>query len=61
VLQCACQLRRARAEWVVQGGLLKIGAAILRNTRRVRVMLASHHPLRVLFATAASTLAALGP
>ena len=23
--------------------LLKIGAAILRNTRRVRVMLASHH------------------
>jgi hypothetical protein len=41
--------------------LLKIGASILRNTRRVRVMLASHHPPRVLFATAASKLAALGP
>ena len=41
--------------------LLKIGAAILRNTRRVRVMLASHHPLRELFATAATRLAALSP
>lgn len=41
--------------------LLKIGAAILRNTRRVRVMLASHHPLRDLFATAATKLAALSP
>jgi hypothetical protein len=36
--------------------LLKIGAAIVRNTRRVRVMLASHHPLRGLFATAARRL-----
>ena len=36
--------------------LLKIGAAILRNTRRVRVMLASHHPLRALFAQAAINL-----
>jgi len=34
---------------------------ILRNTRRVRVMLASHHPLRELFATVATRLAALGP
>jgi hypothetical protein len=40
--------------------LLKIGAATQRNTRHVRVMLAIHHPLRVLFATAASKLAALG-
>lgn len=38
--------------------LLKIGAAILRNTRRVRVMMASHHPLRALFALAAARLAA---
>jgi hypothetical protein len=38
-----------------------IGEAILRNTRRARAMLASHHPLHVLFATAASRLAALGP
>jgi hypothetical protein len=41
--------------------LLKIGAAILRNTRRVRVMLASHHPLRELFGMAAARLAALSP
>lgn len=41
--------------------LLKIGAAILRNTRGVRVMLASHQWLRDLFASAASRLAALGP
>lgn len=41
--------------------LLKIGAAILRNTRRVRVMLASHHPLRELFALAATRLATAPP
>jgi hypothetical protein len=40
--------------------LLKIDLATLRNTRRVRVMLASRHPLRELFA-AAARLAALGP
>jgi len=38
--------------------LLKIGAAILRNTRRIRVMLASHHPLRAVFVQAARNLAA---
>ena len=37
--------------------LLKIGAAIVRNTRRVRIMLASHHPLRDTFLTAAQALA----
>lgn len=37
--------------------LLKIGTAILRNTRRVRIMLASHHPLRETFLTAARALA----
>jgi hypothetical protein len=41
--------------------LLRIGAAILRNARRVRVMLASHHPLSELLVTAAGRLAALGP
>lgn len=40
--------------------LLKIGAAIVRNTRRVRVMLASAHPLRGLYVHAARALAA-GP
>ena len=37
--------------------LLKIGAAVLRNTRRVRVLLASHHPLRSVFLSAAQALA----
>ncbi len=37
--------------------LLKIGAAILRNTRRIRILLASHHPLRDTFLKAAQALA----
>ena len=37
--------------------LLKIGAAVIRNTRRVRVLLASHHPLRDIYFTAANALA----
>jgi hypothetical protein len=37
--------------------LLKIGAAVLRNTRRVRLFLASHHPLRHVFLSAARALA----
>jgi hypothetical protein len=37
--------------------LLKIGAAVLRNTRRVRLFLASHHPLKDVFITAARALA----
>jgi hypothetical protein len=56
----ATELERASAA-TIRVRLLKIGAAILRNTRRVRVMLASHHPLRDLFATAAARLAALSP
>jgi hypothetical protein len=39
--------------------LLKIGAAVLRNTRRVRLMLASQHPLREVFEVAAARLAAV--
>jgi hypothetical protein len=54
------ELERASAA-TLRVRLLKIGAAILRNARRVKVMLASHHPLRELFATAAARLAALGP
>lgn len=56
----ASELERASAA-TIRVRLLKIGAAVLRNTRRVKVMLASHHPLRSLFATAAARLAALGP
>jgi hypothetical protein len=37
--------------------LLKIAAGVMRNTRRVRLMYASHHPLRALFALAAQRLA----
>jgi hypothetical protein len=37
--------------------LLKIAAAIVRNTRRVRVLLASSHPMRAVFASAARALA----
>jgi len=37
--------------------LLKIGAAIVRNTRRVRVLLASAHPMKHVFITAARALA----
>ena len=37
--------------------LLKIGAAVLRNTRRIRILLASHHPLRDAYLMAANALA----
>lgn len=37
--------------------LLKIGAALVRNTRRIRILFASHHPLRELFASAVRALA----
>ena len=36
--------------------LLKIGAAVLRNTRSVRVLLASAHPMKRVFITAARAL-----
>jgi len=37
--------------------LLKIGAAVIRNTRRIRILFASHHPLRDIFLTASRALA----
>jgi hypothetical protein len=37
--------------------LLKIGAAVIRNTRRIRILLASHHPLRDIYFVAANALA----
>lgn len=39
--------------------LLKIGAAVLINTRRIQLLLASHHPLRDIFALAAARLTEL--
>lgn len=49
-LECACTA-------TIRIKLLKIGAAIVRNTRRIRVLMASHHPLRHVFFTAARALA----
>jgi len=50
-LQAACTA-------TIRTRLLKFGAAVLRNTRRVRLMLASEHPLRELFASAVTRLSA---
>lgn len=50
------ELERARTA-TIRVKLLKIGAAIVRNTRRVRVLMASHHPLRHVFFAAAQALA----
>lgn len=50
------ELERASAA-TIRVRLLKIGAAIVRNTRRVRILLASHHPLRHVYAHAAHAMA----
>lgn len=50
------ELARASAA-TIRVKLLKIGAVIVRNTRRVRILLASHHPLREVFLSAARALA----
>lgn len=50
------ELARATAA-SIRVKLLKIGTAILRNTRRVRILLASHHPSREIFLIAARALA----
>ena len=50
------ELERASAS-TIRVRLLKIGAAIVRNTRRVRILLASHHPLRHVYAHAARAMA----
>ena len=42
----------------IRSRLLKIGAQIWRNTRRIRLALASHHPLRDVYLLAARRLAA---
>jgi hypothetical protein len=50
------ELARASAA-TIRVRLLKIGAAIVRNTRRIRILLASHHPLRHVYAHAARAMA----
>jgi hypothetical protein len=49
-------LARASAA-TIRVRLLKIGAAVIRNTRRIRILFASHHPLREIFLSAARALA----
>lgn len=49
-------LARATAA-TIRVKLLKIGAAVIRNTRRVRILFASHHPMRDTFLIAAQALA----
>jgi hypothetical protein len=49
-------LARATAA-TIRVKLLKIGASVVRNTRRIRILLASHHPLHETFLTAAHILA----
>lgn len=50
------ELERACAD-TIRTKLLKIGAAVVRNTRRVRLLLSSSHPLKHVFLTAAQALA----
>jgi len=49
-------LARASAA-TIRVRLLKFGAAVIRNTRRIRILLASHHPMRDIFLSAAQALA----
>ena len=49
-------LARASAA-TIRVKLLKIGAAVIRNTRRIRILFASHHPLRDTFFMAVRALA----
>jgi hypothetical protein len=41
---------------MIRTRLLKIGACVIRNTRRIRLLYASHHPLRDVFAHAVRAL-----
>ncbi len=52
----ATELANATAA-TIRVRLLKIGAAVVRNTRRIRILFASHHPLRNTFLIAARALA----
>jgi hypothetical protein len=53
-------LARARAA-TIRVKLLKISAAVMRNIRRIRILFASHHPLREIFLTASRALASSRP
>jgi hypothetical protein len=50
------ELERACSD-TIRTKLLKIGAAVVRNTRRIRLLLASSHPMKHVFLLAARALA----
>ena len=50
------ELERACTQ-TIRTKLLKIGAAAVRDSRRVRLLLASSHPIKHVFLTAAQALA----
>ena len=50
------ELARAQAA-TIRVKLFKIGASVIRNTRRIRILLASYHPEKATFLTAARALA----
>lgn len=50
------ELERACSD-TIRTKLLKIGAAVVRNTRRVRLLLASSHPMKHVFLVAARAMA----
>ena len=50
------ELERACSD-TIRTKLLKIGAAVVRNTRRIRLLLASSHPMKHVFLVAARALA----
>lgn len=60
LMQCLRELALANTELAkastatIRVRLLKIGATVLRNTRRIRILLASHHPLRDVYFMAAN-------
>ena len=49
------ELARAQV-WILRCRLLKVGAVIVRNTRRVRLLMSSAYPLQELFVKVAQRL-----
>ena len=51
------ELARAQV-WILRAKLFKVGAVIIRNTRRIRIHLSSAFPLQDVFWRAAARLSA---
>jgi hypothetical protein len=52
----ATELAKAQVE-TIRLKLLKIGAVVIRNTRRIKILISSHYPYQKLFTDIATTLA----